>query len=328
MAKFVQIYPDVSETKLLLSRNVRKGVDMSDHHSLAVDSFRLLKAMEQLELSKPGRHEKFCEVVRLRSKEMEWNPASLLKGWSHSTIKNIKSKKRENFKTISKPLATIIYLETGIDVSESQSIDHFYQLGFDISVNIDPVPNNSQSDQPDCHELKNFSFEIHEANATATDPDDSEFELDLRIGFDRTRMTIRSEQLDVTSNKICAETSSDPTEQEKPDYKGWFKMRAASRVPLSWVFNPRIEGAVITGRIEAAELARVETPRGAAMVAEITARRDALKVRVVTEEGNKASKSLADEHRDKMCAAVARKAISGSTDEYVIHRSTFHKGSK
>ncbi len=301
---------------------------MSEKSNLPIDPNRFQKAMEVLKLYTEPGSKSFHKLVRERAIEMEWNSGILLKGWSQSTFKNIKSGSRSVFNDIPKSIATVIYLETGIDVTENQCIDHFYQLGFDISLNINSIPNNSQPQQPDSHELKNFSFEIHEANATATDPDDTEFELDLRIGFDRTRITIRSEQLQVTSNKVCAETPSDRTEHETRDYTGWFAMRATSRKPLSWVFTPEKEGDVLDGRITADELARVETARGSAMVAEVTARRDALKVRVVTEGANKANKSLANLHREKMCAAVARKAISGSTDEYVIFRNAFHKGSK
>lgn len=300
---------------------------MSGGYNMIINSERFLQAVDELRLQTETGNGKFRAMVEVRSSEMNWNAAELLSGWSQSTFKNIKNETRAPFKDIPRPLVILIYLAVGIDVSENQDIDHFYQLGFDISLNIVPVPINSAPEQHDVHELRDFSFEIHEANATATDPADKDFELDLRIGFDRTRLTIRSEELKVTSNKVCAETQRDPEASEPKDYNGWFDMRLANRLPLSWVFKPKIEGDVLSNRVDALELARVETKQGAAMVAEITPRRDALKVRVICADGRKANKSLADQHRDKMCAAVARKSISGSTDEYVIYRTVFHKGS-
>ncbi len=274
-----------------------------------------------LRLHQEAGNNKFHDDVRMHSEEMNVDASHILRGLSCSSFKAMRRPGGKIPITVPQTLAIIIFKLTAIDVTETRNIAFFYQLGFDICLQIDVETQNREEGEPDEHELKNFRFEIYEANAIAEDPDDPDFELDLRIGFDRTRLTIRADSQRIIGNRTCAETPPDPGTATKPDYKGWFKMRLVGRNPLSWAFLPLDEGDVLTKRVDAEHLARIETARGTAVVAEITARREALKVRIVDAEGRKASKSLSEKHRDKMCAAVARRSMAGSADEYVLHRT-------
>ena len=284
------------------------------------DPARAWEAFGKLRLTSKAENDRFHALVRVRAPEMEAKAADLLRGLSHSNIK-IRRGDPAWPKALPAPLVTLIYIQTGIDVTAGEVLRAFHDLGFDTRLAIDVISHNREPDQPDLHDLRNLIFEIHEANAVAEDPEDGAFELDLRIGFDRVRLTIRADDLKPVSNRFCAQTPLRPGEGAEPDYDGWFAMRFLDTDPLSWAFEPVAEGDVLKNRIEApGSLAQIETRRGAAVVAELTARREALKVRVVGDPRHKAQKTLAEEYRDRMCAVVARRAIAGSASEYVVHR--------
>lgn len=293
---------------------------MNDLATMPVDFESLVKACEQLKIHTEQGNDAFRELVCERVLEEGANAGELLFGLSQSTVKSMINGKKKNFKEIPQLLATIIFSVTGIDVTESKSVEVFSQLGFDIRLKMDVESGNPEQGQPDKHNLRNFSFEIHEANATAEDPTEPAFELDLRIGFDRIRMTVRAEELKVTSNEVCAETPREPSSGIPQDYTGWFHMRLADRRPLSWVFLPGTDGQVLKKRVDAPKLASIETKLGTPIAVELTVRREALKVRVVSENWIKPNKSMAESHREKMCAAIAKRSIAGSADEYVIFR--------
>lgn len=290
--------------------------------TVSVDHERFQKFIVSHRLNREDENKEFHDKVRKFAREAGINSSRILYGLSASSLKAML--REGNIKNpLPQPLVEIIFKLTGEDVTKAQNIASFHQLGFDIRLEIDVETQNRKPGQLDEHELKNLLFEIHEANDTAEDPEKPDFELDLRIGFDRARLTIRAEELKVTSNQICAETQLEPELNEvvrEPDYTGWFDMRFVNRSPLSWVFFPRKEGRVLKNRLDAKCLARIATSERATVTAELTVRRDALKVRIVSENGRTASKSLSDQHRDKMCAAVARRSIASSADEYVLER--------
>lgn len=286
-----------------------------------VCSSRALEAFIRLGLQNDGSNQRFQERFRRYAhvNEVESVPACL-RGLSTSSVKNMR-RSGVGPRRLSMPMVGFIFFETDIDVTPTQSLQSFYELGFDAQLGLDVVTRNSEDDEVDVHDLRNFRFEIYEANAKADDPGNVDLELDLRIGFDRIRLSLRAENLRPVGNYLAAETPRDPDGGGEPDYTGWFLMRLASRDPISWVFDPKTEGSVLHGRVDADELGRVESSRGAAIVAELTARRDALRVRVIAEDGGKkASKSLTEEHRDKMCAALARKSFAATADEFLLFR--------
>lgn len=295
---------------------------MSEHAKpMKVDPDRFLAAASRLQLQTPAGNSASRERLQTFAFEYGLTPAHLMKGLSESSIKTMR---RGDAKTPAELPWLLIYFffkETEIDVTTYQSLATFYALGFDIQLLIDVETRNPENSDRDIHDLKNFDFQIYEAKCTAVDPDDAEFELDLRVGFDRTRLTLRADGIRSNGNKIAGEIPLDPLEDYEQDYKGWFDMRFGSSNPLSWFFDPKTEGRILHGRIFAEQLVRIETVRGSPIVAEITARRDALKVRIVDEVGEqRATKSLADQHRDKMCEAVTRRSFAGAADEFVLHR--------
>lgn len=225
-------------------------------------------------------------------------------------------------KTIPRTTAVIIFKLTGLDVTLTQSIKFFYELELDIYLKIAVETQNRNEGEPVEHELKSFEFGIQEANATAEDPDSPGFELAILVGFDSIRLTILADELKVISNEICAETPSNSRiEAGQSQYEGWFKMRLIGPDPLSWRFIPRKGDRVLKNRIVAERLARIRTADGAAVVAELTARRDALKVRRAEEKDPSSSTKLSEMHRDKMCAALVRRSMMGSAAEYVLFRT-------
>lgn len=287
---------------------------------VATNPARVWEAFGKLRLASKAENDRFHALVRARASEMEANASDLLRSLSHSNIKTKRGDKAWP-KELPGPLVTILYTESGIDVTVGEVLKAFYGLGFDARLAIDVVSHNREPDQPDLYDLQNLRFEIQEAYAVAEDPENGDFELDLRIGFDRVRLTIRADELKPTGNRFCAQTRLRPGEGDDPDYDGHFAMRLLDTNPLSWAFEPVEEGDVLKNRIEASgNLARIETQRGAGIVAELTARREAMKVRIVGVSRHKAQKTLAEQHRDRMCAAVARRSIAGSTSEYVVHR--------
>ncbi|TBF24860.1 MULTISPECIES: hypothetical protein [Rhizobium] len=281
---------------------------------------KLLEALVKLRLHTESGNLFFKEKMRSISKEHEVNASFLTDGLSMSNVKNMRRREACIPTTIPRLLVSFLFRETHIDVTRQQALAGFHQLGFDIQLRIDVETRNSENSSIDVHDLRNLFYEIHEFNATAEDPTNPDFELDLRIGFDRTRLTLHAEGLRSIGNRLVGEITRVPGEGADAGYTGWFKMLLTGEKPLNWSFSPKNEGDVLDGRVDAEILASVETRRGAALVAEITAKRDALKVRIVDENGRRASKSLSDQHRDKMCAAVARKSIAGAADEYLIHR--------
>lgn len=286
-----------------------------------VDPARVQKAFEHLRLQTANGNEAFRENFRKFANEHRiHNVGQCLNGMSQSNIKNMRRENRYP-ETLPGPLISFLFSELAVDVTEFQSLEAFHQLGFDIQLNIDVETKNLESNDKDSHSLKNLYFEIHEAKAVIEDPGIEDTELDLRIGFDRARLTIRGENLRSIGNKLTGETPVIPGETCHSDYSGWFFMRLASRAPLSWYFDPQEEGHVLNGRVDAESLAQIETSRNASVSAEISVKRDALKVRVVdVNDGRKASKSLAEQHRNKMCAAVARKSFANQVDEFLIFR--------
>lgn len=298
--------------------------------SVEIDPQRALDAFVHLRLHSPHGNAACRDRLRAYAADHGLTETNvLLRGLSDSNVKGMRRGTAKVPPNLPRLLVSFLFFTTNIDVTRQQCLSAFHQLGFDIQLALDVQTRNVEDGAHDVHDLKNLRFEIYEAKTTAEDPEAGDFELDLRIGFDRTRLTLRADGLRPLGNYLAAETPAAPGEGAEPDYTGWFRMRLATRDPLSWVFDPTIEGEILAGRVDAKDLARIETARGAALNAEISARRDALKVRIVDENGGRrASKSLSEEHRNKMCAAVARKSFAGAADEFLIHRVPLVRGER
>ena len=154
-------------------------------------------------------------------------------GLSSSNIKNMRRGRAKIPSTLPWLLVYFVFKETAIDLTPSQCLATFFSLGFDIELAIDVETRNPEEVDRDFHDLKNLNFKISEAKTTAIDSDDPEFELDLRIGFDRTRLTLRADCLRSIGNRVAAELPLEPSDHAEPDYKGWFDMKFGSSVPLS-----------------------------------------------------------------------------------------------
>lgn len=321
-------FVDAAYGDMLLSMRGAKDSQMDQLTLIKTDPDLVLDAFFRLRLQNEDSNTAFRE--RLRAFAMDHcvkEVSSVLRGLSASSIKSMRRRQAKVPPALPRILVSFLFLETQIDVTRQQYLAAFHQLGFDIQLSINVETRNVEDSLHDVHDLKNFTLELHEANATAEDPEVRDFELDLRVGFDRTRLTLRAKDLRPLGNHLAAETPGMPNERLEPDYSGWFRMRLKSRNPPSWVFDPINEGTVLAGRVDAEFLGRIETARGASLVAEITARRDALKVRIIDEDGGRcASKSLSEKHRDKMCAAVVRKSFAGAADEFLVHRMLLVSG--
>jgi len=299
---------------------------MREMIKVSVDPKRLIDALVTLRADTETGNTAFRERVRSRAQELGYDAGVLLQRLGATTIKTMKSgSRRKQTDTLPQPLAVILFIETGIDVTTAQSIQQFSQIDFGINLRIDVLPENPEPEEPDAFHLKSFVFEIQEAHAVGSDPSDRDVELDLRIGFDKLRLSINAPGLKVASNRICAETPKSPEEIREPDYSGWFTMKLVSREYLSWVFTPKEEGGVLANRVDADELVRIQTDRDAQIVAELTAARESLKVRVVRDSEKITRKSVAEEHRNKMCAALAKRSINNGANEYVVARKAIRQ---
>ena len=291
-----------------------------------VNGMRLREACETLSLATETGHSKFLSIVEQRLASEEYSVSEVMYGLGQSTFKNMR-RKNEWQKPIPQILAEIIFGHSGIDVTVDQSLQTFLSLGFEIQLTLDVERHNEEINGSVTVDLKNLGFEIHEACTVATDPRNEEFELNVRIGFENLRLSVSSEAQVVTSNSVVGETPNTPDQASEPDYYGWFEMRLSSRDPLSWLFFSKVEGETLTKKIQSdGMLAQIRHKTGSPIGAELTARREALKVRVISENEVRAPKKMVEQHRDKMCAAVARKSISGSGTEYVIYRKSLSDG--
>lgn len=289
---------------------------------IKVDPNRFIDALVELGAGSNVKHSSFEELIRLAAIERGLRASDLLTGLGRETVKKWKSNKSEPGlrKPRSVELVRILLGYTAIDVSLDRSFSFFHSLDFNIGLNLDSIPSNDDLDGFVINELVDFWFQIEEANCVAISVDGGDIELDLRLGFDRLRLLIEGEDLEVDGNWLCAMPPLDPSETDKKDYKGWFKMQLAHRDPLSWILSAAHEGKVVSGQIAAEKLGRVKHNSKSGVSVSLTSARDALKVRIIQADGSadSAPKTMADEHRNKMIAAVARKAISDNLHEYEI----------
>ena len=287
------------------------------YDSVDVDKTKVQEAFEKLGLATEARHGLFVTTVEKRARENELNPGVLLNGLSHSNVKTMR--KRNGWPTtLPRPLVEILFRETGIDVTPEQNLAAFHELEFDIRLEIPVTTANSEPDEPDRYSLDGMTFEIAEAHAEV---DDGEALTDVRIGFDKTRLTIRADDLKPTGNYFACETPEEPGAGFEPDYTGWFKVKFMGVEPLNWLMTPITEGKVLNGRVDVKrKMAEISARTGAALVAELTVRRDAMKVRIVSEDSGASERNVTETHRKRMCEVATRRSIGRNVSEFLIHR--------
>lgn len=282
-----------------------------------VDWDALVKACSSLGLTGQSQYSSFEKEVFRFCSEKGLIPATAISGFSRSTVKNIVAGKSKVKKKMSAALAAVFFkIDKDLDITRGKVMKAFYELEFDLRLEVEPVIHNYAPQGKVQLELRDLVHTIHEAKAVATDPNNSDFELNLRVGFERARLALRAGGLRPTANRLIGDLPN--TTENDPEYSGEFTLKVASVSPLSWFIDPKIEGAVLDGWLKAGQLAEIEINSGSELVAELSARRDSLKVRVVASESRRTPASVIETHRDKMCAALARRSFQDSADEFVL----------
>ena len=287
---------------------------MDIHAPTEIDQDAFRKVTERLRLHTPEGHEAFKKDVS----DLHGNKtAELLRGLSFSNIKLMRSGKKGWPTTLPYGLVEMLQ-QGGNDVSFGQRLNLFSKLGFDIRLDCSCIDARN-NENPNRFTLEDLRFEIHEANAVAEDPENADFEIELKVGFDRIRLTVLGDNLKTEGNFIACETPDSPEAKGISDAVGWFRMRFVSSDPLAWIFEPQQEGRLLSHSVTVeGKVAEVSTS-GSRPTAIISALREALKVRVVDPVERRAPKALIDAHRDKMCAAVAQRSLGRGAPEYVLH---------
>jgi len=282
-----------------------------------VDAAKVQQVFTSLGLATSTRHEQFVAKVRAFAVEQEVQAADLLKGLSHGSTKKMPTNNSWP-NTLPRPLGEFFFRETGIDITPEQNLAAFHDLEFDIRLDIPVTTANSEPEEPDRYSLDAMTFEIAEAHAEL---DDGEALTDVRIGFDKVRLTVRADDLKPTGNYFACETPQEPGEGFEPDYTGWFRVKFMGIDPLNWLMTPQTEGKVLNGRVDVKrKMAEISARTGAALVAELTVRLEAMKVRIVTEGSDASERDVTEIHRKRMSEVAARRSIGRSASEFLIHR--------
>lgn len=293
------------------------------YESVDVDKIKVREAFEKLGLATEARHGSFVTTVEKRALENDYDAAVLLSGLSHSNIKTMR--KRNGWpNTLPRPLIEILFREASIDVTPEQNLAAFQELEFDIRLEIPVTTANNEPGEPDRYSLDGMTFEITEAHVEI---DDGEKLSDARIGFDKARLTIRADDLKPTGNYFACQTPEEPGEGFEPDYTGWFRVKFMGVEPLNWLMTPKAEGTILNGRVDVKrKMAEISARVGSALVAELTVRREAMKLRFVDESNDSAHRSATEMQRERMCQVAARRSIGRNASEYLIHREPLTVG--
>lgn len=282
-----------------------------------VDRIKVQEAFGILGLAKEARYNQFRAEFERFAGEKNLKTGHLLVGLSHPNIKSMK--KRDGWPdNLPSPLIDFIFRNIDIDITKTQTLAQVYDLEFDIRLALPVTKANSKPEEPDRYSLDGMTFEIAEAYAEV---DDGEGLTDVRIGFDKARLTIRADDLKPTGNYFACETPQEPGEGFEPDYTGWFKVKFMGVEPLNWLMTPKAEGTILNGRVDVKrKMAEISARTGAALVAELTVRRDAMKVRIVTEGSDANERDVTEDQRKRMSEVAARRSIGRGASEFLIHR--------
>ena len=193
---------------------------------------------------------------------------------------------------------------------------------FDFGISIDLVAEvvGAQPPNNEIVKLSELRIELHEASSVEPDPADEDFEVDIRLGFGQIRMSLLGEGISVSGNYMLATLPMTPDEVLENEYFGSFAIRKDGTCPPNWVLHPKKEGDVLSGGIKAPDVCEVCISGSSVIAVELTAKREALKVRIVDETASRAPKSMIDAHRDKMCEAVLSRKFQGRFEEYLLYR--------
>lgn len=298
---------------------------MSERTKVDVDNLRLQRAIDDLRLHNQQSHADFCALLDSRANDLGATASELMHGLSHGNIKKMRSNQTGWPRKLPYPLIIALFRETGIDVTENRAVQFFEELDFMVSLQLDVPPRNDSAPERDIRELRNLSLTIHEADAIITDEENPAKEIDVKIGFKQMRLSVSAPGLMREGEPLLGENSAElhPETGEGATVRGNFVLRFGGTTPPSWVFEHVVEGRLLTGNVTIIDtLGTVSCSAGANVVAELSARTSALKVRIIDENGSRnAEKPQSDIMREKMRMALVRKAIEGAGDEFVI----FHK---
>lgn len=209
--------------------------------------------------------------------------------------------------------------------------------GFDFGISISLVAEVVDARPPNNEivKLSELRIELYEASSVEPDPADEDYEVDIRLGFDKIRLSLLNEGISLSGNYMLATKAMTPDEVLENEYVGSFDIRKDGTCPPNWVLHPKKEGDVLSGGIKAPDVCEVSIAGSSVLVVELTAKREALKVRIVDETAPRAPRSMIDAHRDKMCEAVLSRKFRGRFEEYLLHReeilchrpeADFHEG--
>lgn len=287
------------------------------------DPEEVLKVVEKLRLYNADANRAFLlmDVQRIADNHgISERVAEIRRGWSASNVKKFRNNPKYIPKKIPLVLAGHFFNQHGFDVTHDKLISAFKSLDFEIQLTIDAVPSNTEPGEAAQYSIENLDFEIHEAKGIA---EVDGREVRVRVGFEQTRVTLRSEEVRNIGNTVAGESPIDAESAEAdPDYvfrSGIFSMRLVDRDPLSWVFDDKAEdGKPMDGRGVAKKLAKVAAKHGTALFAELTAKEEALTVRCVGRVAENAPNSIVEENRERMVAALTRRSIANKVDEFLL----------
>ena len=193
--------------------------------------------------------------------------------------------------------------------------------GFDFGISVSLVAEAVGARPPNYEVLKlsELRIELREAASVEPDPADEDYEVDIRLGFDQFRLSLLSEGISLSSNYMLATMPMTPDEVRENEYVGSFVIRKEGSCPPNWTLHAKKEGDILTGGVKAPDVCEVFVVDQSVLVVELTARREALKVRIVDEAASRAPKSMIDAHRDKMCEAVLSRKFRGRFEEYLLY---------
>ena len=282
-----------------------------------IDERRFKEAISELNLGTESGHNLFIEYVHERAFEFDYLPANVVQNLGRKTLFDfINGKRKKPIGKVPYYFAFLIYTKCAIDITEDRSISLLHSLDFEFNLSLDAIAQNIEADDLDVYDLKNFNFQTQLAHAVVVLKDDNgrDFEKDILVGFDQARVTISAEGLKVTSNLVCAEGANSSS-----DYKGSFKMRLVNRDPLNWMFTGMETGKLLEDGVRADGLCKIETNKNADLTAEITVKRNAMKLRLIDHADPAEEHSQAEQHRNKFYSNLMRRAIVGTVDEYLVY---------
>lgn len=304
-----------------------------------VDARRFVKALRAVAADKEKGALDFAASISSWATERDLAAAFLMKGLTRNSVRPWVKALDDGTELPAptskpRPAALLRFLreKTGIDATKDQTLELYGDLDFGIELEIGVEPRNEgELDSPAILKMCNFVFAVEPAfkehRIELNDETQRTETLELRIGFDRLRLSISGPALKVHGNFICGLEGIDH-ETSPSDYQGSLRMKAA-RTHVAWSIRPRLAGALADGWLAAEELCSVSVSGEGSLRAELSVAREALKVRVVRvvderEVLETASPDIVDIHREAMIQSLIRSDL-GNFGERILYSKLLHK---